>query len=213
MTFATNPFRRAGRGVLATAVGLALIVPAQASANGDAVWTECAQTGTVSTNHSQADFESALANQPADASEYTDCVGLIKAAQVKAARGGSSSSGSTGSGSSSGAAGGGTSSGGGPSAGAGATASPEALSKALQASGINPAAPVGAAAPAPAPTVIDGKSIDPGESRAPSIANAFSLPLPLAASAVVVLFSAALPLVRYAVGRFGPAPAGTEQTP
>lgn len=195
------------------AVGLALIVPAQAQANGDAIWQECAQTGAVSTNHSQADFESALANQPADASEYTDCVSQIKAAQVKAARGSSSGSGTSGSGSTTGAAGGGASSGGGPSAGAGATASPESLAKALQASGVNPAAPAGSAAVPPAPTVIDGKTIDVGGSRAPSIANAFSLPLPLAASAVVVLFSAALPLVRYAAGRFGPAPAGSEQAP
>jgi hypothetical protein len=211
MSFVTNPFRSAGRGVLAMAIGLALIVPAQASANGDAIWEECAQTGAVSTNHSQADFESALANQPADASEYTDCTSLIKAAEVKAARSGSSSNSS--SGSTPTVAGGGGSSGSGPSAGAGSPVAPAALSKALQASGVNPAAAVGSAAPAPAPTVINGKSVDPGESRVPSIASAFSLPLPLAASAVVVLFSAALPLVRYTVGRFGTPSVGSDPAP
>lgn len=210
MSYVTNPFRSAGRGVLAAALGLALIVPAQASANGDAIWAECAQTGSVSTSHSQSDFESALANQPADASEYTDCVGQIKAAQVRAARGGSGSTGSSGS---NGAVAGGGGSGGGPSVGAGSPVAPAALSKALQASGVNPAAPAGSASAAPAPTVINGKSVDVGQSRMPSIASAFSLPLPLAASAVVVLFSAALPLVRYATGRFGTPPVGTSQTP
>ncbi|MDO9354495.1 MAG: hypothetical protein Q7T55_12420, partial [Solirubrobacteraceae bacterium] len=217
MSSALNPSRKASRGLLAAVIGLALVVPAQAQASGDAIWSECVNNGSVSTNHTQREFTDALTDPPADGAEYTDCLALIGAAQKKAAVGGSS----PGNGSGNGSTGGGTGStgstggttGGVVSPGAGQQAvAPEALQKALSKNKIDPAAPVGAPAAPPAPSVVGGETVDLSSGRLPSIANAFSLPLPLAASAVVVLFSAALPVVRFAVGRFGTPPTGTTTT-
>lgn len=205
MSSVSNPFRSANRGLLAFVVGLALVAPqsASAGAGADSIWQECGQTGTVSTNHSNKDFQDALSNPPADAAEYSPCLDQIRAAQNKAASGVGTSGGGGG------AAGGGT---GGGSATGGAAApvvAPQALSEALAEQGVNPAAPVGTPQSAPAPTVIAGETIDLEADRLPSIANALSLPLPLAASAIVVMFSAALPVIRFAVGRFGAPPTGT----
>jgi hypothetical protein len=203
MSSVMQPFRMAGRGALAAALVLALTVPQMAQASGGSVWAECVQGG-VSTNHSQKDFKDALDNPPADAAEYSDCLDQIRAAQVKAARGdtgtttGTTPAGTTGSGG--GTTGGGTSA---------PTVAPEALQQALASKGINPSAPAGTESAAPAPAVIAGEKVDLDDNRLPSIANAFSLPLPLAASAVVVMFSAALPVIRFGVGRFGRPPLGT----
>lgn len=224
MSLQTNPLRSAGRGMLAASLGLALILPQPAlAANGTAVWQECSDTGAVSTNHSQADFNEALSDPPADGAEYSPCVALIKAAQQKASLKGSG--GDTGGGGTPGAGSSGSSGGGGtaapaPSTGASAAPStstqavpPAELQKALTAKGINPAAPAGVAAPAPAPAVIGGEKIDLESDRLPSVANTLSLPLPLAASAIVVMFSAALPAIRYGVARFGAPPTGTTPQP
>ncbi len=206
MSSPLNPFRLAGRGLLAMALGLALVTPSPAMASGDDIWSECVNDGAVSTNHSSADFRDALTNPPADGAEYTDCLSVIGAAQKRAAVGGSPASGGATGGGSTGATGGAT--------GSGVTQSvaPEELKSALAEKGIDPAAPVGAPAPAPAPSVVGGERIDLSSDRLPSIASAFSLPLPLAASAVVVLLSAALPLIRFGVGRFGAPPTGTQPT-
>lgn len=202
-----NPFRTLGRGVLATALGLALITPQTALANGDAIWKECVAGNGVTTSHSQGDFQDAITNPPADGAEYTDCLDQIRSAQLKAASGSTSGSGSGGG--ASGGAAGGSGTGTGTGGGAAATVPPAELQQALTDKGIDPAAPAGTPAPAPAPTEIAGEKIDLESDRLPSIANALSLPLPLAASAVVVMFSAALPVVRFAVGRFGAPQTGT----
>jgi hypothetical protein len=213
MSSVLNPSRKPARALLATVIGLALIVPAPAQASGDALWEECVNNGVVSTNHTQKEFQDALTDPPADGAEYTDCLGLIGAAQKKAAVGGTNSGGGGG-----GTPSGPGSTGGSPSAGTTApgtsqqAVAPEALQKALGKAKIDTSAPVGAPAPAPDPSVVAGETIDLSSGRLPSIANAFSLPLPLAASAVVVLFSAALPVVRFAVGRFGTPPTGTTTT-
>jgi hypothetical protein len=202
MSSVMQPFRMAGRGALAAALALALTTPQLAQASGDSVWQECIQGG-VSTNHPQKDFKNALDNPPADGAEYSDCLDQIRAAQVKAARGDTTGTSGT---TPAGTTGGGGSSGGGGSA---PTVAPQALQQALADKGINPAAPAGTESAAPAPAVIGGEKVDLDANRLPSIANAFSLPLPLAASAVVVMFSAALPVIRFAVGRFGRPPLGT----
>lgn len=196
MSFELHPLRSAGRGLLAAVLGLALVVPSS-HASGDDLWREC-RDGNVTTNHSQADFQDALENPPADGAEYSDCEDQIRSAQIRAARGGEG--------------GGGTPGGGTPSGGPSAPAvEPEDLSSALSASGVDPSAPPAVASdgPAPDPVVIDGETIDLEDGRLPSIVGALSLPLPLAASAVVVLVSAALPVARYLVGRFGGPPTGT----
>lgn len=195
--------RRTTRLLLAGAIGWTLISAPPAGASGTDVWRECVAGNGVSTNHSQQDFQDALANPPADGAEYSDCLDQIQAAQSQAQAGGGSTgggAGGTGTGGTTGGAGG---------TGAGTTSvAPQALSDALAASGIDPAAP---AAPQeePPPLTVDGEKVDVSEGRLPSLGGALSLPLPIAASAVVVLISAALPVARYLVARFGGPPTGT----
>lgn len=208
MSSRPNPSRIAGRGLLAVALGIALVVPAPAVASSDDLWAECVANGTVSTNHTQKEFQDAQTDPPADGAEYTDCLSLIAAAQKRAAvGGGTGGTGGAGGTGAAGTAGGGTGTGAAPQ-----SVAPEALQQALAAKGIDPAAPAGTVTEAPAPSMIGGEKIDLESDRLPSLANTLSLPLPLAASAVVVLFSAALPVVRFAVGRFGAPPTGTSPT-
>lgn len=199
MSWEQHALRRAGRLALAAAVSLALVTPS-ASADGMDLWFECRGGNGVSSNHSAADFEDALANPPADAAEYSDCEDQIRAAQAQAQSGGGTPGGGTGTG---GTPGSGT-------PGAPATAvEPQALQQALAAGGVDPAAPPAAQQQAPPPVTVDGKTVDLSEGRLPSLAGALSLPLPLAASGVVVLISAALPVARYLVARFGAPRTGT----
>lgn len=179
------------------------MAPQPALANGRAVWGDCGDDGVVNQAHSQSDFTDALKNPPADAAEYTDCLDQIRQAQIRASQGGGAAGG-----------GGGASGGGGGAGGLGGPAvEPEALSNALRSGGVDPAASAGAPPAAPAPVTVDGERVDLADVRVPSIAGALSLPLPLAASAVVVLLSAGLPLVRYLVARLGPPPTGTSTAP
>lgn len=196
MSWEQHALRRAGRLLLASAVSLALVAPS-ADASGSDLWKECRDGNGVSANHSPADFEDALANPPADGAEYSDCEDQIRTAQAQAQSGGTG--------------GGGGTPGGGTGTGTGGTSSvpPQELAQALSAEGVNPAAPPAPQEQAPPPVTVAGESIDLSEGRLPSLAGALSLPLPLAASAVVVLVSAALPIARYLVARFGGPPTGT----
>ena len=195
---------RLSRLLLAGAVGFTLVSAPPAGASGTDVWRECAAGTGVSTNHSQADFDDALSNPPADAAEYSDCLSQIKAAQAQAQADGSSGGGGGGA-----AGGGGTTGGTGGTTGGSTAVAPQALQDALAAGGIDPAAPAAPQEQPPPPVTVDGEEVDVSEGRLPSLGGALSLPLPLAASAVVVLVSAALPVARYLVARFGGPPTGT----
>lgn len=201
MRFPVALLRRVGCSLLALLlVGLSIQAP-PALASGETVWQDCGDDGQVNQTHSQSDYADALRNPPADGAEYTSCMDVIRQAQLRAS--------TKGAGAGAGAAGGGGT-GGGTSAPA---VAPEALSSALSSAGVDPAAPQEASPEAPAPVTVDGERIDLSASRVPSIASALSLPLPLAASAIVVLLSAGLPLVRYVVARFGGPPTGTTTAP
>lgn len=193
----SRPLRRL-RAALAALMLAALVGAPMALADGASVWADCADDGLVNQRHSQSDFSDALSNAPADAAEYSPCLDQIRAAQL-----GVGSSGGTGG--SGGAAGAGGST-------AGPSVPPAALQEALTERGLDPTAATPTDAPAP-PVQVGGESIDLAEGRLPSLAGALSLPLPLAASAVVVLLSAALPIVRYVIARFGPSPAATIPQP
>ena len=210
MSWDQHPWRAAGRVLLATTLALAVTAPSS-GASGRSVWQECVAGNGVSTNHSAADFRDALANPPADGAEYSDCEDQIRAAQAQARSGGSSNGSGSGGGGTGNTGGGGST----PSGGAGATPSTggaggsspavtaKDLEQALGAEGVNPAAPAAPQAVAPPPVTVAGDSFDLSEGRLPSLTGAFTLPLPLAASAVVVLASAALPFARFVVARFG----------
>ncbi|MBO9532704.1 MAG: hypothetical protein J7513_07005 [Solirubrobacteraceae bacterium] len=209
MRFPVDRFRRVRRALLALVLGTVLVVPQPALASGTDVWNDCGDAdGAINHKHSQADYSDALKNPPADGAEYSNCLDLIRQAQIRDANAGSGGGGGTGGGGTGSNSGGGTSSSGEGSA----AVAPAELSSALKSSGVDPAAPAPADAPAPAPVTVDGKQIDLASERVPSIAGALSLPLPLAASAVVVLLSAGLPLARYVVARFGGTPTGTTST-
>lgn len=188
--------------LLAGAIGFTLVSAPTAGASGNDVWRECVAGTGVSTNHSAADFEDALSNPPADGAEYSDCEDQIRAAQAQA------KSGTGGTGGTGGAGGPGGTTGTGGTGGTSSVA-PQALQDALAAGGIDPSAPAAPQEQAPPPVTVDGEQVDVSEGRLPSLGGALSLPLPLAASAVVVLISAALPVARYLVARFGGPPTGT----
>jgi hypothetical protein len=207
-TSSAGPLARLARSLVALLLGLVLLSPSSALASGEDVWKDCGdEDGTINRKHSQADYTDALANPVADGAEYSPCLDLIRQAQIRDA------SNSGGGGGTGGGSGGGTGTGG--SGGTGTTVTPDDLSSALRSSGVNPAAAGAdaAAAPAPAPVTVGGKRIDLSSERLPSIASTLSLPLPLAASAIVVLLSAGLPLVRFVVARFGGPPTGTTAAP
>lgn len=204
MRFPADLLRRASRSFAALFLALAFVVPAPALASGDSVWADCGDDGTMNQHHSQSDYADALKNPPADAAEYTDCLDQIRQAQIRESQGGNPNSSGTGAGPTGGGGTGGT---------GGSTVAPQELSNALQSSGVDPAQATTGEQPAPAPVTVDGETVNLSDARVPSIASALSLPLPLAASAIVVLVSAGLPLVRYVVARFGGPPTGTTSAP
>ena len=70
----------------------ALVLPAAAQADPDAVVRDCAADGTVDGNHSDADKKAALDRIPADVDEYSDCRSEI-AASIKGPKAGASGKG------------------------------------------------------------------------------------------------------------------------
>lgn len=209
MRFPADLLRRGSRSVVVLLLVLAAFAPSGAFASGaDKIWQDCGADAVVNGHYSQSDYADALKNPPADAAEYSDCLNAIRQAQVRDSQSGGSSngSGSGGSGTTGGSGGSGTS--------GGSTVAPSDLSNALKSTGIDPATASSDSTPdAPEPVTVDGEKIDLSSGRLPSFASALSLPLPIAASAVVVLLSAGLPLVRYVVARFGGPPTGTTSTP
>ena len=68
-----------------------LVVPAAAQADGGAaVIRDCVNNGRITGHYTQKQYAQALAEIPADVSEYSDCASLIRQAQLAAAGGGHS---------------------------------------------------------------------------------------------------------------------------
>lgn len=184
-----------------------------ASASGRDLWLECRDTGTVGANHSPQDYADAIANPPADGSEYTPCMAAIKSGQLQAAQRASgavpprgeqrSGAPDEGRGKPHGRAAGD------PAAQAdGATdlapgvgVAPAALDAALQDDAVDPFAQPEATPTDAPPAELGGKAIPLADAPAPSLARTLSLPLPLAASALVVLLAALLPVARAVAAR------------
>lgn len=206
MSFAVDPALKAIRTLFVVLVGALLLVPT-AGASGTTVIQDCVSGGDgISGKYTQSEYKSALEMLSGDGDEYSDCRDQIREAQFAAARGGGSSSGggaTPAAPSATGTVGGGTGSN---------AVTPSALGAALKDNGLDPSAQVATPA-APAPISVAGDRVDLASGRAPSIANALSLPLPLAASAIVVLLSAALPLARFVVARYGGPPTSGTGTP
>jgi cobalamin biosynthesis Mg chelatase CobN len=78
---------RSGLVGLFAAVSLAL-VPAAAHASAAALIRDCLANGKVVGHYSQQDYIQALAHPPTDVDEYSDCMSVIRQAQLNAAAGG-----------------------------------------------------------------------------------------------------------------------------
>ncbi len=79
------------QGLLAVSLCLMLLAPASASADYKALLGQaCGAKGEVTGSFTQAEYQQALANIPADADQYSDCRAILLAAQLDAAAGGSS---------------------------------------------------------------------------------------------------------------------------
>ena len=84
------------RHIVAPCVALAaLVLPAAAQADPDAVVRDCAADGSVDGNHSNADKKAALDRIPADLDEYSDCRAVI-GASIDGPRAGASGRGAPG---------------------------------------------------------------------------------------------------------------------
>jgi hypothetical protein len=88
------------RRLLPATVLFALLVPASAQADqGAAVIRDCLNHGRIQGHYSQKAYSQALAEMPADVTEYSDCPNLIRQARLAAASGqGSGGSGGSGAG-------------------------------------------------------------------------------------------------------------------
>ncbi len=78
------------QGLLAVSLCLMLLAPASASADYKALLQQaCGAKGQVTGSFTQAEYQQALANIPADADQYSDCRAILLAAQLDAAGGSS----------------------------------------------------------------------------------------------------------------------------
>jgi hypothetical protein len=159
------------RRLLLTAVLGCLLLPAAASASGEAVIKDCTDDGVIEGHYSQQDYKSALANLPTDVDEYTNCRDVIKRAQLGATGGGSSGPGAPG------APGGGTPTGGDPLATA--TPAEKAALAAAQANGGSK------------PLLIGGKLVQPGKLGFGGLGSPTTLPASLIAVLVALGIAAA----------------------
>lgn len=182
MSIAPRSFRL----IFAACVASLLLVPA-AEAGGRDLWVECRDTGTVGANHSPQDYADAIAGAPGDGAEYTPCLVAIKNAQQlaaqRAAGGGAPKPGGDGSRDAKPAARTGD---GAATPGGAAGVTPTALGAALEAAAVDPAAYPATPDAAP-PVDLGGKPLQLGTVPEPSFDRALSLPLPIAALAVVSL--------------------------
>lgn len=189
--------RRPSISLAAALLACALAAPS-ASASGRDLWIECRDTGTVGANHSPQDYADAIANAPGDGAEYSPCLAAIRAGQQQAAlraAGGARGSKTGGAGDRTEARGGtapatgapaSAGSGGQPTPNTGVT--PKALGAALAAEQLDPSDYPGASPEeaAPDPTA-GGAPLQLGTVPESSINRSLSLPLPIAALAIVGL--------------------------
>jgi hypothetical protein len=161
------------------ALGVLLLAPALVRADaGSAIVHQCLNSGRITGHFSQQAYSEALAELPADVTEYSDCPSLIRQAQLAAAA-------HTGGGSS-----GGTGIGGGPASGAG---SPGGASAGAPLSPHEKAALTAAAHPrgAAAGVQVGSELVRPGLVHANIAAAVRALPTPLLVL-IAVLGAAAL---------------------
>lgn len=89
------------RVLLATTLAglLSTLAPATVHASAQSVIRDCTDNGRIDGSHSQSDYKGALGGLPSDVDEYTDCRSIIRSAQQRDARSGSTTggTGSTGS--------------------------------------------------------------------------------------------------------------------
>jgi hypothetical protein len=148
------------RSLLAILTALALLAPAgpaPAAGPGD-LYDDC-QDGRIDRRYSQATYQRALREIPADVDEYTDCRAVIRRAQLAAAGGRSDGAGAGGAG----AGGAGTGGTGGPGGGSGGTGpaariDPLAGATAAERQAVQRAAETGAG-----PLRVGGEVVRPGE--------------------------------------------------
>lgn len=109
--------RLAAGSVLPVAAALALLLPGVAAADqGAAVIQDCLDHSRITGHYSQKAYNEALAELPADVSEYSDCPNLIRQARLAAAAGRAAGGGGSGRGGAGGGGGGASAAGAGPAA-------------------------------------------------------------------------------------------------
>jgi hypothetical protein len=166
------PPRAMRRSLFVILVVFALLAPATALAgSSQQLYRDC-QDGKIDGKYTQAQYQQALANIPADLDEYTDCRQVIRQGQLSAAGGKGGGSHSTGGGSTS-AGGGGSANGGGTQGGARvdplANATPQER-KALVKAGVDGGKPV----------KVAGRLVTPGALGFRNLSsNGNELPTPL----------------------------------
>jgi cobalamin biosynthesis Mg chelatase CobN len=160
---------------LAALVFLAAPAPSASADTGATIIERCTHHQSL-TGFSQQAYRQALAEMPAEVTEYSECGALIRKAELAAARGGA-----------------GTGSGGGPGGLAGTVAPPSAAEQqTLQAAN----GPSGAA-----PVNVGGQAVVPGVVHADIASAISSLPTPLLAVLVALLAGAVALAVRAIRGR------------
>jgi hypothetical protein len=150
-------------------VVFALLAPATALAGSNQLYRDC-QDGKIDGHYTQAQYQQALANMPADLDEYTDCRQVIRRAQLAAAGGKGGGSNGTGGGST-GAGGGGSGNGGGTQGGARvdplANATPQER-KALAKAGVDGGKPVKVAGRLVTPGALGFRNLSSGGNELPT---------------------------------------------
>jgi hypothetical protein len=164
------------RRLLPATVLFALLAPASAQADqGAAVIRDCLNHGRIQGHYSQKAYSQALAEMPADVTEYSDCPNLIRQARLAAASG----QGGSGAG---GGAGGASGSGGAPSAASFTPSERQALASAGRRGG--------------AAVNLGGQVVRPGVIHADAASALNSLPTPLLAL-LIALAAGALAAVGF----------------
>jgi hypothetical protein len=162
------PTRAMRRLLFVILVLFALLAPATALADSNQLYRDC-QDGKIDGHYTQAQYQQALANMPADLDEYTDCRQVIRSAQLAAAGGKGGGSHGTGGGST--GAGGGSGNGGGTQGGARvdplANATPQER-KALAKAGVDGGKPVKVAGRLVTPGALGFRNLSSGGNELPT---------------------------------------------
>jgi len=175
------------RVLLATTLAglLSTLAPATVHASAQSVIRDCTDNGRIDSSHSQSDYKAALSGLPSDVDEYTDCRSIIRSAQQRDARSGSTTGGT---GSSTGTSGTSGSSGFGGSFGIPPPSTPAGGTPLPPATAAEKAARAAATAAGAQPLKIAGAPITPGASGLGKGVGNQTLP----GSLLVVLLAAGL---------------------